>query len=262
MGVINVSPESFFKGSVYSNEHEITEAAQKMTVEGADFLDIGAMSTAPYLDTRISEEEETRRLVGAIRLIRKWSPLPISVDTFRYAPACAAVEAGAVILNDVMGLISHPLIHQLTPQLQGLILMAHPSLKQNTALASPVRNTKSILRQSLQQAVRAGFDKKKIVIDPGIGFFRKTKMDWWKWDIDILKQLSSFRTLDVPVLVGLSRKSFIGKLLEEKPAADRLPGSLAATVAAVMNGASLLRTHDVTATKDAVRMAEIFRQDD
>ncbi|MCB4755820.1 MAG: dihydropteroate synthase [Elusimicrobia bacterium] len=256
MGVINVSPESFYKGSVFTEERQIAQTAEKMTRARADFIDVGAMSTAPYLKTRISEEEERKRLTGAIRLIRKISSVPISVDTSRYGPAAAALEAGASILNDVTGLALDPQLKKLAPHVKGLILMANSLYWDPSKLTKPVRDTKKIFAARVKTALSFGFRRHHIVLDPGIGFFRKAKLPWWKRDLEILRRLPDLKKLGFPLLIGLSRKSFIGEILGDRPAEERLAGSLAATALAVANGAAIIRTHDVIETKDVIRVAE------
>jgi dihydropteroate synthase len=258
MGVINLSPESFYKGSIQTNALHVARAAEQITEEGADFIDVGAMSTAPYLKTQISEEEETRRLRQAIKIIVKHTPLPISVDTTRSTPAQAALDHGARIINDVRGLQGDPRMAALVKQFKGLVLMANPQSTKAT-LTAPLKDTKTLFTQCVARALKAGRTKGSIVLDPGIGFFRNTKLPWWKWDLEILRNLSQLTTLGYPLLIGVSRKSFIGHLLNVPNPTDRLPGSLAATAIAVLKGASIIRTHDVKATKQAIQLAQTLR---
>jgi dihydropteroate synthase len=139
---------------------------------------------------------------------------------------------------------------------QGAILMASET---SPGAQDPIGTVKDILRGSLTRCDAAGFPRDRIVLDPGIGFFRKANLSWDAWDCEILRRLDEFRPLGRPILVGLSRKSFIGKLLGREDPAERLPGSLAATAVAVLNGARMVRTHDVGPTRDAIRMAEALR---
>lgn len=252
MGVINVSPESFFKGSV-KNKSSITKAARQMEEEGADFIDVGAMSTAPYLKTQISEKEEAERLSWAVALIRKSCRLPISVDTSRHDAALAGLSAGGDILNDISGLQKDPRLLTLLPRLQGLVVMAFPGAKKSTI--RPILQIKNLLQKSVAKTINR-IDSNRIAIDPGIGFFRDQHLPWWQWDVSILNDLGELKKLRKPLLVGVSRKSFIGHLLGGKSADERLYGSLAATTVAIRNGAKIIRTHDVAATKDLVRVME------
>jgi len=257
VGAINVSPESFYAGSVASSEAALARLAEQMAAEGADLVDVGAMSTAPYLTTEIPEEEEARRLASSIAVVRRVVSLPISADTMRSGPARAALEAGAQVINDVSGLRSDPRIASLiATRAGGAILMASET---SQGAQEPVATVRELLDQSLRAARAAGVPEERVVLDPGIGFFRRAAIPWHAWDFAILRQLRELRVLGRPILVGLSRKSFIGHLLDRSNPADRLPGSLAATAVAVLNGAHLIRTHDVGVTRDAVRMAEALR---
>jgi dihydropteroate synthase len=257
VGAINVSPESFYKGSVASDERTLRGRAEQMVAEGADMLDVGAMSTAPYLETAINEAEEVRRLTWAIGVLRAAVAVPISVDTKRSRVALAALDAGAVVINDVSGFRHDPAMAGVAAQRsQGTILMASET---SPGARDPIGSVNELLQQSLSICDAAGLPRDRVVLDPGIGFFRAAAISWEAWDCEILRRLGELRTLGRPILVGLSRKSFIGKLLGRQDPAERLPGSLAATTAAVLSGAHLVRTHDVGPTRDAIRMAEALR---
>jgi dihydropteroate synthase len=257
VGAINVSPESFYTGSVVQSETSLARLAEQMAAEGADLLDIGAMSTAPYLTTEISADEEARRLASAIAAVRKTVSLPVSADTKRSGPARAGLDAGATVINDVSGLRSDPRMASLiATRAGGAILMASEAAP---GAQDPVATVREMLDQSLQAARTAGVPENRVVVDPGIGFFRQGAIPWHAWDCAILRQLRELRALERPILIGLSRKSFIGYLLGRPDPASRLSGSLAATAVAVLNGVHVIRTHDVGATRDAVRMAEALR---
>ncbi|MCG3204707.1 MAG: Dihydropteroate synthase [Elusimicrobia bacterium] len=256
MGIINLSPESFFKGSVPLSKRALMDKAKEMEDDGADFIDVGAMSTAPYLSTQISEEEEERRLVWGLEAIQRSTQIPLSIDTFRARPAKAGLEAGASLLNVITGLEAQSDLLPLLKKFKGLILMAHPKGFKKKGPPQPIPAVKAILRQSIDIAERTGVSPSRMVVDPGIGFFRNFGMLWWKWDLKILRNLDQLNSLRLPVLVGVSRKSFIGEILNLKNPEDRLNGSLAATALAVMKGASILRTHDVKETRECVRLAE------
>lgn len=258
MGVINVSPESFYKGSVASNEKSLITQALQMAEEGADFLDIGAMSSAPYLKTAIPEDQEAKRIGWALKILRKRIKIPLSIDSFRAYPARVGMEEGGSILNDITGLRCDPNMAALARKAKGVILMAHPSGLQKN-VRSPSRAVKTLLYESLQNAQQAGVALNRMVLDPGIGFFRQEHMTWVEWDVAVLKNLIDLLSLQRPLLVGVSRKSFIGHLLGGRPAGERLYGSLGVTAAAVLKGASIIRTHDVKATREAVKAAEVLR---
>ena len=257
MGAINVSPESFYQGSVAEREDSLRRKAEQMVAEGADALDIGAMSTAPYLATEIPENEEIQRLTWAISVIRKVTTVPISADTTRSRVALAALDAGADVINDVSGLRHDPgMAEVVARRAHGVILMAS---EREPDARDAIGTVKSLLEESLHVIWKAGVPEHRVVIDPGIGFFRKAAIPWHVWDCEVLWKLGDLRSLEHPVLVGLSRKSFIGHILGRPDPADRLAGSLAATAIAVVNGAHLIRTHDVGPTREAVRMAEALR---
>jgi dihydropteroate synthase len=257
VGVINVSPESFYPGSVAANEATLKQRAEAMAVEGADLLDIGAMSTAPYLTTEIPEAEEIQRLSWAIGVVRNTVALPISADTTRSRVALAALDAGADVINDVSGLRRDPGMGEIVAKrARGVILMASETTPE---ARDPIETVRRLLAESLQIVWKAGVPEHRVIVDPGIGFFRKAALPWYEWDCEVLRRLGDLKTLDRPVLVGVSRKSFIGQILDQADPGDRLAGSLAATAVAVANGAPMIRTHDVGPTREAVRMAEALR---
>lgn len=262
MGIINASPESFYKKSVYTEPKEIARIAKQMEEDGADFIDIGGMSTAPYLKTLVPEKTEIDRITKAISAVQKISKLPISVDTCRANVAKKAFELGVEILNDVTGLqYDQNMAKMLEEYCPSVIVCA---FSKQPITGNQVTRTRNLLAKSISIAKKSGISKNKIVVDPAIGFFRKnakgilfTKInsDWIKRDIDIIRNLSSIK-LGCPLLVSVSRKSFIGSLLNEKDPDKRLCGSLAAETIAVLNGANIIRTHNVKATCDALEITK------
>ena len=257
MGVLNVSPESFYAGSVHTSLDRLVAAAETQVSEGADIIDLGAMSTAPYLKTHISEAEEIDRLSQAIEIIAARISIPISADTKRAPVARAALAAGAQIINDVSGLKDDTAMAGLiTQSAAGIIIMASESAPSS---GSPLVRVTQALSESVQIANQAGIAQERIVLDPGIGFFRQPEISWHEWDCTVLRELSHFRTFGLPILVGASRKSFIGKITDKPDTANRLAGSLACAAIAVNNGAHIIRAHDVKETRQAVRMAQRLR---
>ena len=259
MGIINVSPESFYKKSV-KNGNQISNQVLQMEQDGVDFVDIGGMSTAPYLSTLISEKEETRRVLAAIKQVQKVSNLPISVDTCRSSVAKESLEHGADIINDISGLKYDKDMDSVVEKYRpSLVLCAYGK----SSLRNAILQTKYLLKQSLDIAKNSHISKNNIVLDPAIGFFRKTgknpfftkiQTDWFKRDLTILQNLSSLK-LGLPTLISVSNKSFIGKILDKDPP-DRIYGSIAAETIAVINGANVIRTHNVKETKDAISVAQ------
>jgi len=257
VGALNVSPESFYAGSVHRDPDDLLRVAAGMVRAGAAILDIGAMSTAPYLATRISEAEEADRLGSAVHLVSTKLDVPISADTMRSGPARAALEAGATIVNDVSGLTADSAMAGLVAlRGAGLIVMARE--RGGDEAGAPVEVVRRLLAESLRIADGAGIPAERIVVDPGIGFFRRRGIPWYEWDLALLAGLRALGDLG-PICVGVSRKSFIGALLGQDDPRDRLAGSLAAVALAVANGAHMIRTHDVAETSQAVRVAQAFR---
>lgn len=258
VGALNVSPESFYPGSITTEAESLVRAAEAMARAGAAFVDVGAMSTAPYLAGRITESEEADRLAWAVDVLANKLDLPVSADTSRSVPARAALEAGARIINDVTGLTSDPGMADVVARAgAGIILTASERAQELGGDAIGV--VAGLLGRSLEVARRAGIDPSLTVVDPGIGFFRHQGIAWHAWDCAILAGLHRFRDLGRPVCVGVSRKSFIGALAGVDDPGARLPGSLAATAVAVLGGAQLIRTHDVPETVQAVKVAEAIR---
>jgi dihydropteroate synthase len=301
LGVINVSPESFHPGSVYRGEEAIVTAALAMVEAGAALIDVGARSTAPYLETEVDEAVETERLTRAVEALAAKLPVPISADTSRPGPARAALEAGARVINDVSTLRDSALARVVAAHSAGLILMAAPVPGERDGVLgarrpqgwrrravgrdhtsrgargrrsemgrrtprtpprspSPVATVRGLLGDGLERAAAARIPRERIIVDPGIGFFRAEAVAWDEWDVSVLAELGALRALRRPICVGVSRKSFIGAIVERGDTQDRLAGSLAATAIAILNGAALVRTHDVAETRDAVRVAERVRR--
>ena len=261
MGILNTSPESFYKKSITTKKNDIKNSIKQMEIEGADFIDIGGMSTAPYLSTIISEKVETRRILDAIKIVQNISNLPISIDTCRSNVAKNALEYGVDIINDISGLKfdenMKDIISKFNPS---LILCAYSS---KSVSGNDVLLTKKLLSESLKIAKKSNISSKKIVLDPAIGFFRKTgkgkfftkiKSDWVKRDLSIIKNLKSLKQ-NHPILISASNKSFLGKILGKENPSDRLFGSIAAETISVIYGADIIRTHNVGATKDAITIA-------
>ncbi|HKC79320.1 MAG TPA: dihydropteroate synthase [Nitrosopumilaceae archaeon] len=262
MGIINTSPESFFRESVVTDSKKLALTIKEMEDEGANFVDVGGMSTAPYLNTLISEKKEIARITRAVKIIQKVSNIPISVDTCRAQVAKSALELGVNIVNDISGLKYDKDMRKIVEKFEpSLILCAY---SKNVVKGNQLRQVRNLIRESLTIAKSVNISSDKIVIDPAIGFFRKsgknnffTKInsDWLKRDLLILNNLKLIKQKN-PMLVSVSRKSFIGSLLKIKNPNERLYGSIAAEVIAVLNGADIIRTHNVRATREAIQIAQ------
>ncbi|MFZ8907690.1 MAG: dihydropteroate synthase [Nitrosopumilaceae archaeon] len=261
MGILNTSSESFYKKSIKTSKQSISNTIKEMELDGADFIDVGGMSTAPYLSTLISEKKEFNRISKAIKIIQNVSNLPISVDTCRAEVANSALELGVDIINDISGLkYDSKMINVVSNYNPSLILCAFDT---KLVTGDPVTSTKNLLRQSLSITKKVNFPSSKIVLDPAIGFFRKSgkgqfftkiRSDWYERDLKVLQNLKSIKQ-KYPLLISVSNKSVIGKILQKENPSDRLFGSIAAEVVSVLNGADLIRTHNVSETKDAVLVA-------
>lgn len=258
MGALNVSPESFHAGSVHTEADDLVAAALAMVDAGASLIDVGARSTAPYGGSAIANEDERERLARAVEALAAKLPVPISADTARPGPARAALDAGARVINDVSGLRDPAVACLVSERGAGVILMALPSGAPSSA--GPIATVKALLKESAERARIAGIPDERVVLDPGIGFFRDESIAWDEWDSAVLAGLEELDDLRRPLCVGVSRKSFLGAITGRARTGDRLAGSLAATAVAVLHGAALIRTHDVAETLDAVRVAERIRR--
>ena len=262
MGILNTSSESFYKKSISISKQGISDTVCRMEAEGADFIDVGGMSTAPYLATMVSEKTEVGRIRKAIKIIQQISNLPISVDTCRAGVAKEALELGVDIINDVTGLKYDPMMPKIIEKYCPSLVLCAYSKKIMTG--NQLRNVKQLLNESLEIAKSVNIPKTKIVLDPAVGFFRKKGMgafltkinsDWFKRDLLLLKNLKSIKS-GRPILVSVSNKSFIGKILKKENPSDRLFGSLAAEVISVLNGVNIIRTHNVGKSKEANAIAQ------
>jgi dihydropteroate synthase len=257
MGALNVSPESFYAGSVHRDREALVRAGTAMVRAGALILDVGARSTAPYLPTAINDAEETERLDTAVDALATKVGVPVSADTARPAAARAALDAGATIINDVTAFADPGVARLVAERGASAVLMASPAAAGGApGDTEPLATVTGILSAALGRARAAGVPDAQIVLDPGIGFFRDAGVSWEVWDTTILARLDALACLGRPVCVGVSRKSFLGAITGHGDPARRLPASLAATALAVQRGAAVVRTHDVAETLDAVRVAE------
>ena len=251
VGAINLSPESFYPGSLVRGPKQALRVTKRMLAEGARVIDVGAMSTAPGVKP-ISQELERRRLIPVVKTLVERLDAPISVDTQRAAVAEDALEAGADIINDVSGLKADPRMVEVLSNFKcPVVLMA---AKRKPGDARNLREISEALRASLRVCERWGVNTRKVVVDPGIGFGKPVRCN-----LEILAGLGELRKLGHPICVAVSRKRFLGEVLGLPSPADRLWGSLAATAIAVLNGADMIRTHDPKQTLHAVRVAEAVR---
>ena len=258
MGILNLSPESFNKKSIKTTKTAIKDTVKQMESDGADFIDVGGMSTAPYLPTIVSEKIELDRILKAVKIIQNTTNLPVSVDTCRSNVAYSALENGVEIINDISGLKFDSKMSQVISKFcPSLILCAYGK---KTVYGNTVVATKDLLEESLFIVKKTPISLNSVVLDPAIGFFRKSgngkfytkiRSDWVKRDLTIIQNLPSIKG-SYPILVSVSNKSFLGSILKKEIPSDRLYGSITAEAVCVLNGADVIRTHNVGATKDAI----------
>jgi dihydropteroate synthase len=257
MGILNVTPDSFSDGGLFFDRDKAVSHGLKMVEEGADIIDIGGESTRPG-SKPIELEEELRRVIPVIECIAKEADVPISIDTYKSTVAQRAVEAGAEIVNDISGLHFDPDLAKVTAKGNVPLILMHirgmpETMQKNVHYDSLFSEILHYLKDSIQRAEFAGLDPGQIIVDPGIGF-GKTVED----NLLIIRNLHEFRVLGKPILLGISRKSFIGKILSAE-VEDRLEGTLSSMAIGVLNGAHIIRSHDVLQAKKALAVADAIR---
>jgi dihydropteroate synthase len=267
MGIINASPESFYKNSIKTTIEEISKTAREMQQDGANIIDIGAMSTAPYLETNISVEEELKRMRYAIEGVKKGCKLPISIDTPRSKVAKEGIKHGADAINDVTGLKYDKNMSYIVSKAKIPVIIGAFGDRQSSSMSGKMSSTIKILNESLIMAKRAGINDRNIIIDPSIGFFREEgknlffteikDMAWYIRDLEAISKLRNLKILSKPICISVSRKSFIGRLFQLKTE-ERLAPSIASEIISVINGANLIRTHNVKETVQALTMLELL----
>jgi len=252
MGIINLSPDSFYPDSRVPSVSAALKVAERMIEEGADYLDVGAESSRPGA-MPISEEEELSIILPVISHLCKDFRVPVSVDTYKPGVAQTVLDEGASIINDITGLRYPEMAPIIAEYNAGVIIMhmrgSPENMQEDLEYDDCVGEVKQFLEQGIQTAESAGIASDRIWVDPGIGFGKTVQQN-----LEILAHLNSFASLQKPLLLGTSRKSFIGKILD-LPVAERLEGSLATAVVGVMKGARILRVHDVQETCRAVKIA-------
>ena len=265
MGILNISPESFYKNSIKTTKSQISKSLLEMEENGANIIDIGGMSTAPYLKTIVSEKIESERITKTIKIIQNLSNIPISVDTCRASVANHALELGVDVINDISGLKYDKSMPKIIEKYNPSLILC--SYGNKLVKGNSILEAKKLLNQSVKIAQNAGISKEKIVVDPAIGFFRrssdvknklpytKINSDWAERDIEIIKNLKLLKT-NYPILVSISNKSFIGKLIGKKNPADRNTGTAIAEMLSIINGASIIRTHHTQITSDIIKITK------
>jgi len=256
MGVLNVTPDSFSDGGEYFDSSQAKEQAQRLVEDGADILDVGGESTRPGAEP-VTLEEELRRTIPVIEELSGEFNVPISIDTYKPEVARRALEAGATIINDISGLRDEKMIELAVEKNVPVVIMhmkgTPTDMQKNPTYDDVVAEVAEWLDIQAQHAIAAGLPGDKILIDPGIGFGKNLEHN-----LELLRRLSELKSLGYPIVLGTSRKSFIGAILN-LPAQERIEGTIASIVYGVTQGASIMRVHDVKEVARAIKVADAIR---
>lgn len=257
MGILNVTPDSFYDGKRYNTFENAIDHALKMAEEGADIIDVGGESTRPGASS-IPANEEIKRVIPVIKILSKNIRLPISIDTYKASVAEKAIDAGASIINDIGGLQTDKRMALVAASAKAPVIIMHKKGAPGTMQKHPIRKNllseiMSYLKKSVAVAISAGIDENKIILDPGVGFGKTMQQNF-----QILRRLWEFKSMGFPILIGTSRKKFIGTVLKAA-VQERLYGTLATVAVAAMNGAHIVRVHDVYESVQIVKICDAIR---
>lgn len=259
MGILNVTPDSFSDGGLYFEKEKAVEHGLRLISEGADIIDVGGESSRPGSDP-VPAEEELRRILPVISGLRKQTKNLISVDTSKSEVARAAIAEGADIINDISAFRNDPKMITVVAQAGSPVILMHmkgspKTMQRNPHYGNVIEEIKSFLEKKIEFAVENGMIREKIIIDPGIGFGKR-----FEDNLTLIRNLNEFTSIGQPILVGISRKSFIGKILDLPPG-EREEGTLASAILSVVQGAHILRVHEVAPIKRAILVAETILDD-
>jgi len=252
MGILNVTPDSFSDGGNFNNIDTAVNHAKEMINDGADIIDLGGESTRPG-HTYVDSQEEKRRILPVIKKLKEEIQVPISVDTYKADVAEASLELGVEMINDIWGLTKDKNMANVIAKYDAYVCIMHnqDTTEYNKDIMEAI---KEFLQNSIDLALKNGIKKEKIVLDPGIGFGKT-----FEQNLEVLKRLDEIKTLGYPVLLGTSRKSVIGNVLNVEPK-ERLEGTIATTVLGIRDGVDIVRVHDVKENLKAAKMADaIYR---
>lgn len=254
MGILNVTPDSFSDGGRYTSAEAILRRAGEMIAAGADLIDIGGESSRPYA-TAVSAEEELHRVLPAITLIRQHFPVPISIDTTKAVVARAAIAAGADLVNDISALRFDPELVTVVKESGVPLILMHMQgspgvMQKNPTYSDVVAETLAFLAERVAFCVAQGIERGQLIVDPGLGFGKTVAHN-----LSLIKHLEAFQALGCPILIGHSRKSFIGKILGREEE-ERDVATAALSALSVLHGAQIIRVHDVAKSAQAIKMAE------
>jgi len=260
MGILNVTPDSFSDGGLFFDRSAAIKQALQLVEDGADIIDIGGESTRPGSET-VPPEEEIRRTIPVIAAIAKEINVPISIDTYKASVAQMALDAGASMVNDISGLRFDPEMTKVVSEYKVPVVVMHIKGKPKDMQIDPVYEALipevlDYLKGSIRIALDAGIPDDMIVIDPGIGFGKT-----FEQNLAIIHNLQNFTLLEKPVLIGVSRKAFIGKILGDAPPGQRLEGTAAAGAISILNGANIIRVHDVREMGKVAKVADAIKRE-
>jgi len=254
MGILNITPDSFSDGGMYLDSNAALKRADKMIEEGVDIIDIGGESTRPGSDP-VSTDEELKRIVPIIEAIKKISDIAISIDTYKPEVMKEVIDMDVAMINDIYALQKPNAIDLIKKSNVGVCLMhmqgTPKTMQLNPTYKNVVSEVRSFLEERANLIANEGIGKTRIILDPGFGFGKT-----FEHNIDLLKNIESFKSLNLPILVGLSRKSFIRKILNGDHD-DHLSGSISAAVLSAVKGAKILRVHDVKETQSAFKIIQV-----
>ena len=259
MGVLNITPDSFSDGGLYFDKSVAIKRAIQMVEDGADIIDIGGESTRPGSES-ITIDEELRRTIPVIEALTREIKVPISIDTYKSEVAMAALDSGASMVNDISGLRFDPKMSEVVSEYKVPVVIMHikgrpKDMQQNPVYEALIPEIMDYLRCGIAIATRSGISDNKIIIDPGIGFGKTSDHN-----LEIINKLREFTSLEKPILIGPSRKAFIGKILGDAPVTQRLEGTAAAVAISIMNGANMIRVHDVKEMAKVAKIADAVKK--
>ena len=265
MGVVNVTPDSFSDGGKFFARDAAVAQGQKLAADGADILDIGGESTRPFSDP-LSADEEIERVIPVIEKLADQLTIPISIDTMKAEVARRAIDAGASMINDISALRFDPALGEVARQFETPVVLMHMLGSPKTMQDSPaydnlIADISDFLKDAIERAQKQGISKSKLIVDPGIGFGKTVSHNLF-----LIRHLYAFAALEVPILIGPSRKAFIRKLLKDEQNTDIPPdlpivetGTQAAVAAAILCGAHIVRVHDAANTRATIRILDAIR---
>lgn len=259
MGILNVTPDSFSDGGRYFDSAHAIKRAYEMVEDGADILDIGGESTRPGSEA-VSIEEEISRTIPVIKELSKNIKVPISIDTYKAEVARKALDAGASMVNDISGFRFDPDMPRVVSEYNVPVVLMHikgtpKDMQLNPEYEALIPEIMDYLRISIRLAVKFGISEDMIIIDPGIGFGKT-----FDHNLEIINNLKEFASLEKPILVGPSRKAFIGKILDDAPVSERLEGTAAAVAVSIANGANIIRVHDIKEMAKVAKVADAIKR--